>query len=294
MANAKPSMQDKSASLTPDVYHIVCEQGTEHPNTGRYNLNEQRGTYLCRRCGVALFRSDQKFISSCGWPSFDDEISDRIRRLADPDGRRTEIRCQRCDGHLGHVFHGEGYTDKDQRHCVNSASIDFVADITVDDSEEAIFAGGCFWGVEELLRQQPGVLYTEVGYCGGTLDHPSYEAVCRGDSGHLEAIRIIFDPTQMTYHDLTRYFLEIHDPTQANGQGPDIGPQYLSAIFYYDAVQQQTAAALLEQLRELGLHPVTQLRPMSVFWPAEEKHQQYYAKTGSAPYCHRYQRRFNK
>ncbi len=285
-------MNTKKLSLTPAVYHILCEQGTEAPNTGPYTLWDQKGSYLCRLCGIALFRSDQKFISSCGWPSFDDEIEGRIRRLTDPDGRRTEIRCQTCDGHLGHVFHGEGYTDKNQRHCVNSASIDFVSDTTVDQSEEAIYAGGCFWGVETLLSEIPGVIYTEVGYSGGHLDNPSYEAVCRGDSGHLEAIRVIFNPNIIDYENLTKAFLEIHNPTQVNGQGPDIGSQYASAIFYYNDQQKNIAADLLNQLRDKGFNVVTQLKPVSTFWPAEAYHQNYYQKNGQTPYCHTRTKRF--
>jgi peptide methionine sulfoxide reductase msrA/msrB len=285
-------VQDKTKTLTPAVYRILREQGTEHPNTGTYNLFDGKGTYLCRQCGHALFRSDQKFISSCGWPSFDDEIEGRIKRLADPDGRRTEIRCNRCDGHLGHVFHGEQYTDKDQRHCVNSASIDFVPDIKVNDTQEAIFAGGCFWGVEHLLKEPDGVLLTEVGYSGGHLDNPTYDDICRGDTGHLEAIRVIYNPDVISYEALTKYFLEIHDPTQADGQGPDIGSQYLSAVFYYDDAQKQTVEKLLQILAGKGLSVATQLIPASVFWPAEEYHQNYYKKTGSAPYCHIYTKRF--
>ena len=285
-------MQDKAATLTPDVWHIICEQGTEHPNTGHYNLTDERGTYLCRRCGHALFRSDQKFISSCGWPSFDDELPGRIRRLADPDGRRTEIRCQRCDGHLGHVFHGEGYTDKNQRHCVNSASIDFANSTRVEDTEEAIFAGGCYWGMEHLFREQPGVVLSEVGYCGGKTDYPTYEIVCEGNTGHFEAVRIIFDSNLTNYKQLTKFFFEIHDPTQTNGQGPDIGSQYLSAIFYHDQTQRCTAEQLIQILNDQGLTVTTQLRNAAIFWPAAEKHQRYYEKTGGTAYCHAYKPRF--
>ncbi|PHQ81246.1 MAG: peptide-methionine (S)-S-oxide reductase, partial [Coxiella sp. (in: Bacteria)] len=277
-------MANKSNTLTPNTYRILCEQSTEAPNTGRYNLFDGKGTYLCRQCGTALFRSDQKFISTCGWPSFDDEIEARIHRLEDPDGRRTEIRCQTCDGHLGHVFHGEHHTDKNQRHCVNSASIDFVNSTDVQHTEEAIYAGGCFWGVETLLSEHPGVLLTEVGYSGGHLDNPSYDVVCGGESGHFEAIRVVYDPTITTYEELTMLFFEIHDPTQRNGQGPDIGLRYQSAIFYYDDAQKQMAEQLRQQLRDKGLDVATQLIPATVFWPAEEYHQNYYQKNGNTPY----------
>lgn len=285
-------MQDKLKTVTPEVYRILHEQDTELAHTGFYNLFEGDGTYLCRQCGHALFRSNQKFISSCGWPSFDDEIEGRIKRLPDPDGRRTEIRCNRCDGHLGHVFHGENHTTKNLRHCVNSASIDFVPDTTVEDTQEAIFAGGCFWGIEHLLSNLDGVLFTEVGYSGGHLEYPSYEAVCNGDTGHLEAIRVIYNPSILSYEQLTQYFLEIHDPAQTNGQGPDIGPQYLSAIFYYDDTQKQIAEKLLQQLDKTGLKTATKRLPATVFWPAEAHHQQYYKKTGGTPYCHIHTKRF--
>ncbi|MCH9743579.1 MAG: bifunctional methionine sulfoxide reductase B/A protein [Gammaproteobacteria bacterium] len=283
----------KTKTLTPEVYAIVCEQDTELPDTGKYNLHEGRGTYLCRQCGDALFRSDQKFISSCGWPSFDDELPGRIKRLPDPDGRRTEIRCQHCDGHLGHVFHGEGHTEKNLRHCVNSLSIDFVANAEVNHSEEAIFAGGCFWGVEHLFKQTPGVLLTEVGYSGGHSDAPSYEQVCAGSTDHLEAIRVIYNSEVTSYEAVVKYFLEIHDPSQKNGQGPDIGSQYLSAIFYFDEEQKNVAENCLQQLRDQGLSVATKLVPAAVFWPAEEYHQHYYEKTGELPYCHVRTKRFS-
>lgn len=285
-------MQDKLASLTPETQYIMCEQGTEPPHSGRYNLTDKPGTYLCRRCGHALFRSTQKFISSCGWPSFDDELPGRIHRLADPDGHRTEIRCQRCDGHLGHVFLGEGYSAKNQRHCVNSASIDFASSNTVDDTEEAIFAGGCFWGIEHLFRQQSGVIFSEVGYCGGRTHHPTYKTVCSGHTGHLEAVRIIFDVAVTNYTQLTQFFFEIHNPAQHDGQGPDIGSQYLSAIFYHDPIQHRIAEQLTQILKDKGLAVTTQLRNAAIFWPAEEMHQRYYEKTGGTPYCHTHRQRF--
>lgn len=283
---------DKSITLTPDVAHIVSDQGTEHPNTGKYNTFDGKGTYVCRRCGLALFRSTNKFLSSCGWPSFDDELSYAIKRLPDQDGRRTEIRCERCDAHLGHVFMGEAYTEKNQRHCVNSLAIDFVKDTEVNDTEEAIYAGGCFWGVQYLLEEEPGVLFTEVGYIGGEVAAPTYEQVCTKETGYLEAIRVIYNPDVIDYETLTKVFLEIHDPTQADGQGPDFGPQYLSVVFYYDDKQKEVSKKLLKTLEDKGLNIATQLIPATVFWPAEEYHQAYYQKTGKEPYCHVRTKRF--
>lgn len=285
-------MAFKTASLAPQVLNIIRDKGTERPFTGDYDDFDQPGTYLCRQCGLALFRAQNKFHSGCGWPSFDAEIPEAVKRELDADGTRTEILCARCGAHLGHVFQGEKFTAKDTRHCVNSASLDFVSDLAVEDSEEAIFAGGCFWGVEDLFRKLPGVLKTEVGYTGGHKSNPTYEEVCEGNTGHLEAIRVVYDPKKIDYEKIVKYFFEIHDPTQADGQGPDIGEQYLSAIFYYDDKQKQIAEKLIAELKKDGFNVTTKLLPVQIFWPAEEYHQKYYYKTGKHPYCHRYVKRF--
>lgn len=282
----------KTASLTPTTLHIVRDKGTEDPFNNEYDNFDEAGTYLCRQCGLALFRAQSKFPSGCGWASFDSEIPGNVKKLPDADERRTEIVCARCDAHLGHVFHGENFTIKNTRHCVNSLSLDFVANTEVQDSEEAIFAAGCFWGVEYYLKKLPGVLKTEVGYSGGHLENPSYRTVCNGDTGHLEVIRVIYDPTQLDYEDLTKYFFEIHDPTQRDGQGPDMGEQYLSAIFYYNTKQEKIAKQLMHQLQEKNYPIATHIRPVVPFWPAEKHHQDYYAKHQKQPYCHRYQKRF--
>lgn len=282
----------KTASLTPVVFQVVQSKGTERAYTGEYNDFGHSGTYLCRQCGFPLFRSQTKFHSGCGWPSFDEEIVKHVKREPDVDGERTEIVCARCKAHLGHVFLGEKMTAKNQRHCVNSLSLDFVPDLTVEDSEEAIFAAGCFWGVEYYFKQLKGVLKTEVGYTGGKTLNPSYEEVCEGSTGHYEAIRILYDPSIVTYTELVKYFFEIHDPTQTNGQGPDLGEQYLSIIFYYDTKQQHIAAQLIDQLRMLNYDVATKLLPVNTFWRAELYHQDYYAKTQKQPYCHRYEKKF--
>ncbi|RUR07604.1 bifunctional methionine sulfoxide reductase B/A protein [Legionella sp. km772] len=277
---------DKTASLTPLEKKIIVEKATEYPHTGKYNHLATQGTYLCRRCGLALFRAHSQFSSGCGWPSFDDELPRAIKRLPDGDGQRTEILCTRCEAHLGHVFQGEYLTTKNLRHCVNSASLDFVIDEQVLDSEEAIVAGGCFWGVEHYLRQLPGVLFAESGYTGGHLLNPSYEQICQGRSGHYEAVRIIYDRKQTDYYRVVKRFFEIHDPTQRTGQGPDLGQQYQSAIFYYNQEQLQTAQDLIQVLMNKGYSVATRLLPAQTFWPAEEYHQAYYSKHRKLPYCH--------
>lgn len=282
----------KTKSLTPEALHIVRDKGTEQPFTGNYDRFTQPGTYLCRQCGLALFRSQTKFHSGCGWPSFDEEIKDAVHPQPDQDGIRTEIMCVRCHAHLGHVFSGEHLTLKNKRYCVNSLSLDFVADLTVLDTEEAIFAGGCFWGVEYLFAKCPGVLNTEVGYTGGDEAHPNYKTVCHGRTGHFEAVRILFDPKKIDYTLLTKFFFEIHDPTQKNGQGPDLGEQYLSVIFYSDDIQKKIAEGLIAQLEKMEYKIATRILPAQVFWPAEVLHQNYYLKNGKTPYCHFYKKRF--
>lgn len=283
----------KLKTLTPETQHIIRDKGTEARFSGEYCDETAAGTYLCRGCGLALYRGDAKFQSTCGWPSYDNEIAGAIRQQPDLDGRRTEILCARCDAHLGHVFTGEGYTAKNIRHCVNSASVDFVKSATILDSEEAVFAGGCFWGVQYLFDQVPGVVKTEVGYSGGHTLHPTYKDVCRGDSGHLEVTRVIFDPAIVDYETLAKVFFEIHDPTQTDGQGPDLGGSYLSAVFYYNQSQKNIAETLITLLRQNGLNVATQLREASVFWKAESDHQAYYDRTGKTPYCHSRIKRFS-
>lgn len=284
---------DKTASLTPLAKRVICEKATEYPHTGAYNVLVTQGTYLCRRCGLALFRGSSQFSSGCGWPSFDDNVVHAVKQIPDSDGRRMEILCARCDAHLGHVFTGEYFTQKNLRHCVNSASIDFVADNQVLDTEEAILAGGCFWGVDHFLKQIPGILRVEVGYTGGVTLDPSYEQICQGNTGHYEAVRVIFDRDKTDYHHVLKRFFEIHDPTQKSGQGPDIGQQYQSAIFYYNQEQLDEAELLIQILQKKGYEVATRLFPVQTFWPAEEYHQDYYAKHRKAPYCHQPVNRFD-
>jgi len=286
---------DKKAynQLSPDEEKVIVHKGTEAPFSGEYNDFFEKGSYHCKRCGALLYRSDDKFSSSCGWPSFDDEVKGAIRREIDADGRRTEILCTKCGAHLGHVFKGEGLTEKNVRHCVNSISMTFVPEKENSHIEKAYFAGGCFWGVEYLFEQKEGVISAVSGYMGGIKENPSYRDVSSGNTGHLEVVEVTYDVDKVSYEDLAKFFFEIHDPTQANGQGPDVGEQYLSAIFFNNEEEKLTAQKLIEILKNMGYEVVTQVRPVSAFWEAEEYHQDYYDKTKKNPYCHVYKKKFN-
>ncbi len=281
----------KDNSLAENVLQIIRHRATERPGTDKDTLHPA-GTYLCRGCGAALFRATQRFQSACGWPSFDDAIDSAVIEKKDLDGKRTEIVCAHCGGHLGHVFVGEQFTQKNKRHCVNSLSMEFIPGAEPLYTEECIVAAGCFWGVQYYLDRLPGVLKTEVGYTGGTRDSPSYRDVCTGETGHLEAVRILYDPLKVDYETIAKYFFEIHDPVQRDGQGPDRGSQYLSAIFYYDDLQKKIAENVIQLLKNKGVEVATHIRPVTTFWPAEEDHQQYYDKTNHLPYCHTYTKRF--
>ena len=277
--------------LTEAEKQVIIHKGTELPFTGKYYDFKGKGTYVCKQCGASLYRSEDKFDSRCGWPSFDDEIKGAVKRVTDADGRRTEILCAGCGAHLGHVFVGEGFTSKNTRHCVNSISMEFIPDRELK-TDTAIFAGGCFWGVEYFMQKAPGVLTVESGYIGGETDHPTYEDVCRKNTGHAEAVRVVFDASQTTYEALAKIFFEIHDPTQLNRQGPDRGEQYRSEIFYANPQQKEVADKLIERLKTKGYPVVTLVSPATTFWPAEDYHQNYYNRKGSLPYCHGYTKRF--
>lgn len=280
--------------LTPEEERVILRKGTEMPWSGKYVDHSDNGTYTCKRCDAPLYTSNDKFDSHCGWPSFDDAIPGAVKRLPDADGVRTEIVCANCGGHLGHVFQGEGFTSKNTRHCVNSVSLGFIPEGQTETSktEKAWYAGGCFWGTEYYLQQKNGVIATTVGYMGGAKEDPTYKEVCYENTGHAEAVEVEFDPSVITYEELTKYFFEIHDPTQVNRQGPDIGEQYRSEIFYSDDSQKEIAQNLIKTLEGKGYKVATRLTPAKKFWPAEVYHQDYYGNKGGTPYCHTYVKRF--
>ena len=283
----------KYYDLTKAESYVINDKGTESPFTGKFTSYKEKGTYVCKKCGASLYYSSDKFESDCGWPSFDNEIKGSVNRVPDPDGMRTEIECASCGAHLGHVFIGERLTTKNVRHCVNSVSLEFVpAQLEAGRYGTAIFAGGCFWGVEYFLQKAPGVISVTSGYTGGSVKNPAYKEVCTGNTGHAEAVKVVYDPQKTSYEKLLRLFLEIHDPTQVDGQGPDIGDQYRSEIFYLNDDQKNIAINDLNILKARGLKIATTVTKASEFYPAEGYHQDYYFKNGKTPYCHAYTKRF--
>jgi len=283
----------KYKTLTSEEERVIVYKGTERPFTGQYNDFTEEGFFNCKRCDAALYKSDDKFDGHCGWPSFDDEIPGSIKRVLDADGRRTEILCANCGAHLGHIFEGEQFTDKNIRHCVNSISLSFEAmKIPAENYETAYFASGCFWGTQYHFQKKEGVISTEVGYMGGHKENPSYEQVCTGNTGHAETTKVVFDSKKISYKELSKLFFETHDQGQLNRQGPDIGTQYRSVIFYTSENERKTAEKLMDELRKKGFAVATELTPATTFWIAEDYHQNYYEQKGGSPYCHIYQKKF--
>lgn len=307
----KPSEKDLREKLTPEQFKVTQREGTERAFTNEYWDHKEAGIYVDVVSGEPLFSSLDKYDSGTGWPSFSQPLEkDHIVTKSDKKlfRTRTEVRSRYGDSHLGHVFE-DGPQPTGLRYCMNSASLRFVpvskleqegygkylplfserATANKSPKEIAILAGGCFWGMEDILAKIPGVIETTVGYTGGTTKDPNYEQVKKGNTGHAESIRVVFDPSKLSYEDLLIQYFKMHDPTTLNQQGNDLGSQYRSAIFYEDAKQREVAEKVKNRVDKSGQWKkpvVTQLFPAGPFYPAEDYHQKYLKKNPGGYSCH--------
>ncbi len=298
LSDIKTAFRTKIETLNDFERAVLVDKATERPFSGELLEIKEEGVFACRLCGAPLYQTKDKFESHCGWPSFDDEITGAVQRVPDIDGRRVEIVCGNCGGHLGHVFEGEEMTPKNIRHCVNSVSLVFQPKeafvIKESPLKRAYLAGGCFWGVEHYLQQLEGVESVVSGFMGGHVVDPDYYDVVRGGTGHLETVEVQYDPAMVSYRAIVKHFFEIHDPEQSNGQGPDIGSQYLSAVFVSDEAEAEVVADLIRELEENGYRVATQILAKAPFYAADEGHQDYYEHKGTEPYCHGFVPRFEQ
>jgi peptide methionine sulfoxide reductase msrA/msrB len=308
----KPSKDELKKKLTAEQFKVTCEAATEPPFQNAYWNNHEPGIYVDVTTGEPLFSSTDKFDSGSGWPSFTKPIQKQVvteHKDVSYGMVRIEVRSKSGDAHLGHVFDDGPADQGGLRYCINSASLRFipVAKLeaegygeylklfqreakTAAKTETAYLAGGCFWGMEDLLRKIPGVVETEVGYTGGHLENPKYDDTHDSKSGHAESVKVVFDPAVLSYAELLeKWFFRMHDPTTLNRQGNDVGTQYRSALFVTDDAQKKAAEAVIAKVNASGKWKkpvVTTIEPFKKWWKGEDYHQDYLVKNPGGYTCH--------
>ncbi|MCX6935402.1 MAG: peptide-methionine (S)-S-oxide reductase MsrA, partial [Verrucomicrobia bacterium] len=283
----KVSRSDKewAMRLTVEQFRVGRAAGTERAFCGVFNDNHKKGVYFCAGCGLPLFLSADKFDSGTGWPSFFQPFAEE--NLGEETDSalgmsRTEVQCVRCGMHLGHVF-PDGPKPTGLRYCINSAVLSFQEEGLAPEVETILLGAGCFWGVEEAFAKFPGVKSTEVGYAGGWTKSPTYEEVCGHGTGHAEVVKVEYDTKKTSTEKVLEYFFTVHDPTTMNRQGPDVGDQYRSVIFFTRPEQEEVAREVMGKLgreRKFSRPIVTRVDFAGPYMKGEEGHQRYFEKNG--------------